>query len=319
MAAPTNTETTLTAKGIREDLSGLIFRVAADKTPFLSNIGRAKASNTFHEWQTETLADPDADNAALEGGDVGTLGAPNRTTRIGNRCQIITKDGGVSGTAEAVDKAGRDSEIARQKLLKGKEAMRDLEKRCIGNYASQAESGSAPRKLGGAVAWITSNVSRGSGGSSGGYSGGTVSAATNGTQRTFTEDQLKSVMASAFNNGAAPSQVYMTAANKQQFSAFPGIADIRSEASKGSKVTIMGAADFYQSDFGILAAIPHPYGLSRDALFVDPDYFKLATLRPWKTTPLAKSGDSEKFQLVGEFTLECNNEKAHGVVADLSQ
>jgi hypothetical protein len=319
MAAPTNTETTLTAKGIREDLSNLIFRVVAEKTPFVSNIGRTKATQTFHEYQTETLADPDPDNAALEGGDIGTLGAPNRTTRVGNRCQIFTKDGGVSGTAEAVDMAGRASELARQKLLKGKEAMRDLEKRCLGNYASQAESGSDPRKLGGAVAWCTSNVSRGSGGSSGGYSGGTVAAATNGTQRTYTEDQLKDVMASAFNNGASPSQVYMTAANKQGFSAFAGIADIRVDASKGSKATIMGAADFYQSDFGILAAIPHPYALSRDAFFADPDYIKLATLRPWKTTPLAKTGDNERFQLVGEFTLEMANERACGVVADLSQ
>lgn len=275
MAAPTNTETTLTAKGIREDLSNLIFRVAAEKTPFLSNIGRSKARQTYHEYQTETLADPDADNAALEGGDIGTLGAPNRTTRVGNICQILTKDGGVSGTAEEVDKAGRASEMARQKLLKGKEAMRDLEKRSIGNYASVAESGATPRQMGGAVAWVTTNASRGSGGSDGGFSAGIVAAATNGTQRTFTEDQLKAVMVSAFNAGAAPSQVYMTGVNKQQFSAFSGISDIRTDASKGSKVTIMGAADFYQSDFGILAAIPHPYGLSRDALFVDPDYMKL--------------------------------------------
>src|SRR5688572_26628678 len=134
MAAPTNTETTLTAVGVRESLSKLIFRVAAEQTPFLSNIGRAKATATYHEYQTETLAAPDPTNAALEGGDVGTLGAPNRTTRVGNRCQIFTKDGGVSGTAEEVDKAGRDSELARQKLLKGKEAMRDLEMRALGNY-----------------------------------------------------------------------------------------------------------------------------------------------------------------------------------------
>lgn len=318
MAAPTNTETTLTAIGLREDLSNLIFRVAAEKTPFLSNIGRAKATAVYHEWQLETLADPDENNAALEGGDVGTLGAPNRTTRVGNRCQILTKDGAVSGTAEVVDKAGRDSEIARQKLLKGKEAMRDLEKRCLGNYASVAESGATTRKLGGAAAWMTSNVSRGSGGSNGGFSAGTVAAATNGTQRTFTEDHLKAVMVSAFNNGASPSQIYLSGAHKQVFSSFAGIADIRIDATKGGKTTIMGAADFYQSDFGILAAIPHPYALSRDALFIDPDYFKLTTLRPWKTTPLARSGDNEKFQLVGEFTLQVDNEESSGVVADLS-
>lgn len=48
MSAPTNTETTLTAVGVREDLSNLIFRIVADKTPFISNIGRAKATATFH-------------------------------------------------------------------------------------------------------------------------------------------------------------------------------------------------------------------------------------------------------------------------------
>lgn len=317
MAAPTNTTTTLNSIGIREDLSNLIFRVAAEDTPFVSNIGRAKASNTYHEWQTETLAAADADNAQLEGDDVGTLDSPNLTTRVGNRTQIFRKTGGVSGTADAVDMAGRSDEMARQKLLKGKEAMRDLEKRMIGNLASQNQSGSDPRKAGGLLAWLSSNVSRGSGGSSGGFSGGTVAAATNGTQRTFTEDQLKSVMASAFNNGARPSQLYMSATHKQQFSAFTGIADIRSDAKKGGTV-IYGAADFYQSDFGLLAAIPHAYGLTRDVAVVDPEMAKLATLRPWKTTPIAKSGDNERFMLIGEYTLQVSNEKAHGTISDLS-
>lgn len=318
MTAPTNTTTTANSVGIREDLSPLIFRVAAEETPFISNIGRAKASATFHEWQTETLASADADNAALEGDDVGTLGAPNLTSRVGNRCQIFTKSGGVSGTAQAVNMAGRDDEMARQKLLKGREAVRDLEKRAIGNYASQAESGANPRKMGGALAWLSSNVSRGSGGSSGGFSSGNISAATNGTQRTFTEDQLKAVMSSAFSNGARPSQAYLGGTHKQQASAFTGIADIRVDAAGKKPATIMAAADYYVSDFGTVAMIPHAYGLTRDVLIADPDMFKLATLRPWSTKPLAKSGDSEKFLLTGEFTLECNNQTAHGVVADLS-
>jgi hypothetical protein len=317
MSAPTNTATTLTTIGIREDLSNLIFRIAAEQTPFVSNIGRTKAKQTLHEWQTEALATPDATNAQLEGDDISTLDAPNNTTRVGNKTQIFRKAGGVSGTADAVDLAGRASEIARQKLLKGKEAMRDLEKRAVGNFASNSQSGATPRRMGGLLGYLVSNVSRGSGGSSGGFSSGDAVAATNGTQRTFTEDQLKTVMASAFNNGASPSQVYMSAADKQVFSSFTGIADIRSDASKG-KTTIYGAADFYQSDFGLLAAIPHPYGLTRDAVFVDPEMAKLATLRPWNTSALSKTGDSDRFLLIGEFSLEVSNEMAHGVVADIN-
>lgn len=319
MAAPTNTETTLTAKGLREDLSNLIFRVAAEQTPFISTIGRAKAKAIYHEWQTETLAAPSATNAQLEGDDIGTYGAPNRTTRVGNRCQILTKDGVVSGTMEAVDKAGRASEMARQKLLKGKEAVRDLEMRAIGNYASVAESGATTRKLGGALAWLTTSVDRGSGGSDGGFDGtSTVAAATNGTQRTLTEAQLKTVMALAFAEGATPSVAFMSGTHKQQMSSFTGIADIRVDASGKKQATIMAAADVYQSDFGPIAFKPHPYGLTRDVLIIDPEMWALATLRPWFTQSMAKTGDNEKFQLVGEYTLECKNEKASAAIADLT-
>lgn len=320
MAAPTNTETTLTSKGLREDLSNIIYRVAAEDTPFVSNIGRAKAKAIRHEWQTEALRSPSGTNAALEGDDVGTLVAPNRTARVSNLCQILTESGGVSGTMEAVDKAGRASELARQKVLKGKEVMRDLEMRAMGNYASVAESGSTTRKMGGMLAWLATNVDRGAGGSDGGFNSGTsiVDAATNGTQRTFTEAQLKTVMALAFAEGAKPSQAYLSATHKQQASAFTGIADIRVDASGRKPATIMGAADFYVSDFGTIAMIPHPYALSRDVLIIDPDKVALATLRPWFTQKLAVSGDNEKFQMIGEYTLECRNEKAHAAIADLT-
>lgn len=320
MAAPTNTETTLTSKGLREDLSDIIFRVAAEDTPFISNIGRTKAKAIRHEWQTESLRAASGTNAALEGDDVGTLVAPNRTTRVSNLCQILTESGGVSGTMEAVDKAGRASELARQKVLKGKEVMRDLEMRAVGNYASVAEAGSTTRKMGGMLAWLTTNVDRGSGGADGGFNTSTsiVDAATNGTQRTFTETQLKAVMALAFAEGARPSQAYMSGTHKQQASAFTGIADIRVDGTGKKPTTIMGAADFYVSDFGTLAMIPHPYALSRDVMIVDPEKVALSTLRAWKTHTLAKSGDNEKFQLVGEYTLECRNEKAHAAIADLT-
>jgi Family of unknown function (DUF5309) len=48
MAAPTNTITTLTTVGVREDLEDVIYRVAPEETPFISNIGSAKANQTYH-------------------------------------------------------------------------------------------------------------------------------------------------------------------------------------------------------------------------------------------------------------------------------
>jgi hypothetical protein len=318
MTAPTNTVTSVNNIGIREDLENVIYRVAPESTPLSSNIGTAKATNIFHEWQTENLAAADETNAALEGDDVSSLDAANLTTRVGNRCQIFTKKGGVSRTQEVVDKAGRDSELARQKMLKGLEIRRDAEKRFVGNYASVAESGATTRKSAGALAWLTTNVSRGSGGSNGGFSGGTVAAATNGTQRTFTETLVKGVLATAFSNGAMLSQCYLDGTHKQQFSAFTGIADIRSEVRGNALATITAAADVYVSDFGAITLIPHPYAaLSRDALFIDPKMWAVATLDGLKSTPLAKTGDNERFLMTMEKTLVCRNQLGGAVVADL--
>jgi hypothetical protein len=305
--------------GIREDLEDSIYRVAPEETPFMTNIGSSKSKQVYSEWQTETLAAASATNAQLEGDDVGTLGAANLTTRVGNICQILWKTGGVSGTQEVVDKAGRDSEVARQKVLKTIEIKRDFEIRAIGNFAAVQESGATTRKMAGIQAWITSNDNRGSGGSDGGFSASPgPAAATDGTQRTFTEALVKATLATTFGNGGKPTQAYMGGTHKQQFSAFTGIADIRSEVRGNSMATITGAADVYVSDFGALTLIPHAYGLTRACVLVDPKMAAVSTLRGLQSTTLAKTGDNERFLILMEKTLKVYNQAAHAVVADLT-
>jgi hypothetical protein len=317
MTAPTNLSTTLNAAGNREDLEDTIYRVAPEKTPFLSAIGKKKAQARYHEWQTENLATPNPNNAQLEGDDIATLDAPNNTTRVGNYCQIFRKTLGVSRTQEVVDKAGRKSEVNRQKVRKGIELRRDMEARMIGNFASVAESGATARGTAGVLAWLTSNVSRGSSGASGGFSSGVVAAATNGTQRTLTEALLKAAWANAFSNGANPQVAFMGPVQKQQFSAFTGIAGIRSEVKGREQATIIAGAEVYVGDFGQLMLVPHPYGLTRDLVAIDPEYAAVATLDGFKTEDLAKSGDSQKQIMTHEAAFECANEKAHFVIADL--
>lgn len=318
MAAPTNTVTSVNNIGAREDLEDTIYRVAPEETPFTANIGKTKATGIYHEWQTEALATPDETNAQLEGDDVGTLDTANLPARLGNYCQIFRKTGGVARTQQVVDLAGRDDEMARQKVLKGIEIRRDAEKRFIGNYASVAQSGGTSRKSAGALAFIVTNDSLGAGGADGGFSAGIVAAATNGTQRTFTETLVKAALSTAFSNGGKPTQAYMSGTHKQQFSAFTGIASIRKDVGGDKQATIIGAADVYVSDFGNLTLIPHAYGLTRDCLLIDPEMVAVATLDGVKTAALAKSGDSEKFIMTMEKALVMKNEKACAVVRDLT-
>lgn len=319
MAVPTNTLVKASVVGEREDLENDIYRVAPEETPFTSNIGKMKIKNTLHEWQVESLAAPDADNANYEGDDA-SIDAAHQPVRRNVHAQIFDKTGSISGTVQAADNAGREDEMDYQKVRKGIELRRDIEARMIGNKASVNETaGSVTRKTAGALAWVETADSLGSGGASGGWaSTGVVAAATNGTQRTFTETLLKAVLVTGFNNGARYSQIYMSGSHKQVFSGFAGIADIRKNAPDRGQATIIGAADVYVGDFGELTAIPHPYGLTRDALLIDPSGWAVGTYRGMNTTPLAKTGDSEKFQMLCEKALICKNELKGAAVRDLT-
>ena len=111
MAIVSNTFTTYSAKGIREDLSNIITNIAPEETPYMSNIGRENVSNSLFEWQTDTLASAAA-NAQLEGDDVASFVAVTATVRLQNYAQISRKTIILSATEEVVNKAGRRSELA---------------------------------------------------------------------------------------------------------------------------------------------------------------------------------------------------------------
>jgi hypothetical protein len=100
------TYSSFTVIGQREDLSDVIYDISPQDTPIMSSIGKSKATAVYHEWQTDSLAAATTANAQIEGADA-TDATVTATTRIGNYTQIVGKTIRVSGTIEAVDKAGR--------------------------------------------------------------------------------------------------------------------------------------------------------------------------------------------------------------------
>lgn len=316
MAAPTNTFTTSTAIGNRESLHDFISILNKDETPFQSAIGSGSAEATYEEWQTDALGNADTTNAQLEGDD-STAASITPTVRVGNRTQIMKKPFTISNTQEAVKKAGRDSEISYQTALAGRRIKMDLEAIISQNQASNSQSATTPRRMGGFESWLTSNVSRGTTGSSGGFSGGNTVAPTDGTQRTSTETLLKVVIKAAWDAGGRPKILLMGSGQKQKFSAFTGIATQYNEAD--SKIaSIVAAADRYVSDFGTFTAVASRYMRGREIAVIDPSLWRALWLRKWKKEELAKTGDARKFHLVGEVTLESRNEAGSGIVADLT-
>jgi len=158
MSAIANTFQTYDAKGIREDLSDIIYNISPTETPFMANAGRGKASNTLFEWQTDSLANTNTSNAQLEGDDVSSFDAVSPTVRLGNYTQISRKTVVIAGTEEVVNKAGRKSELAYQLAKKGKELKRDMEAICLANQGAAAGNDTTARVTGSILAFIKTNV-----------------------------------------------------------------------------------------------------------------------------------------------------------------
>jgi len=311
MAQPTNTFDTYDSIGEREDLSDVIYNISPTDTPFLSSAAKTQATAVLHEWQTDSLAAASTSNQVIEG-DEATADAITATTRLSNSCQIMDKVIVITGTQEAVDKAGRASEIAYQIAKKAKELKRDLESSLTSNNAEVTGSATAARVAGGLRSWVATNDVMGTSGTSGG-AGNT--AATNGTQRAFTETLLKSVIKSVWNAGGNPTMIMVGPFNKQKLSGFTGNS---TRFDAGADATLYTSVDVYASDFGQLQVVPNRFSRDREAWVLDMDYWGVAFLRDFTMHELSKTGDSEKRQLLLEATLESRNEAASGCVADIT-
>lgn len=318
MAIVANTFTRYSAIGIREDLSNVIYNISPEETPFISNIGRENVKNTYFEWQTDSLAAASSSNAALEGDDISSFTAVNPTSRVGNYTQISTKNVVISGTLEALDKAGRRSELTYQLAKLGSELKRDMESALLANQAAVAGNTTTARRTAGLPAWLTSNTSFGGLGVDPTVGSTPTAARTDGTQRAFTETLLKEVIAKVWTSGGTPKMLMVGAFNKQAASAFAGIATKFRDVPAGQQAQIIGAADVYVSDFGTVNIVPNRFQRARDAFIVDPDYASLAVLRPIQQMELAKTGDAEKRLMLVEYGLKVQNQAAHGIVADLT-
>lgn len=319
MAAVTNAYTTASAVGIREDLSNNIYRVDVEDTPFQAAVGTSKATNTLHEWQTRALGAVNTSNAVPEGDEVARSAAtPN--VRRNNVCQISRKDATVSGTLEEVDKAGRDSEMALQMADRSIELRKDMEAILISN---QAFANSTTRTLRGFEAWIRTNTSRGPGSGTAGadpadpaVTPGTTATDANAL-RAFTETLFLDTLQKVYTAGGNVSVAMMGPGQKRTASGFAGRSATNVMVGKNE---IRQAAGLYDSDFGVIKLVPHRYVRSsgRTVLLVDPENVKVSYLRKMVRFPLAKVGDAETRVILSEYTLEMSNEKAHGVIADLS-
>ena len=315
MAIVTNTFQTFTAIGNREDLSDIIYNISPTETPFISAIGKEKATGVLHEWQNDQLRAAAA-NAQVEGDEIAfTAVVP--TTRVNNRTQISRTSVIVSGTQDTVNSAGRNNELAYQISKSSKELKRDMEVVLTANQSAAVGGAAAARTSSGLTSWIQANTSVGTNGANGAVGGVDTPGVlrTEGTQRAFTEAQLKDVVKQCWDSGGDPSMIMLGSFNKQKLSGFTGGS---TKMSQATDKTLVAAIDIYESDFGSMTVVPNRFSRNRDCFVIQPDMWAVAYLRDFQMLDLAVTGDAQKKAMLAEYTLVSKNEAASGAVFDLT-
>lgn len=301
--------TTGVGKGNREDLVDTVYMISPTKTPLLTALARGKAEAVLHEWTTKALTAAAA-NEKIEGDDA-TIDAANVKTRLNNRTAISNKVAGVTLTQQAVNKVGTMDALAEDMEDKMAELKRDMEVMLFANTAKVAGNDTTARKSAGLPTWLKTNAS---------YIGAQPTGdgsdtATNGTQRAFTENLLQAVSQSCYENGGAPTLLFVGAFNKKVASGFSGNQNRNVDASEKK---LINSISFYEDDFNNLKIVADLFCVTRNAVLVDTDYMKVAYLRAFDTWDLAVTGSSRRKQIETEWTLEVGNEGAHGIIRDLT-
>lgn len=296
-------------KGNREDLLNTVYDISPTDTPMLTALPRSKASAVLHEWTTHALAAAAA-NENIEGDDTDAAAATPKV-RLNNRTAISKKVAAITGTQQVVDKVGMMDAMAEEVGYKMAEIKRDIELMIHANTAKVTGDDSTARKTAGIPTWLKDNVSAIGANPTGDGS----DTATDGTQRAFAESHLLTVSQSCYTNGGKPTILDLGAFNKRVVSGFPGNATRHVTASEQK---LINSIDVYEDDFNKLKVVPNRFALARNAVLWDLEMAAIAYLRPFDVTGLAKTGDSEKKQVLTEWALEVRNPAAHGIVRDLT-
>ena len=278
----------------REDLANFISMITRDETPFMSSIGKTKATTIYHEWQTDQLAAP-GNSRIAEGQDyvvpTSTAGTTtpasgadfartgNDRTRLGNYTQINGKTIAVSGTKRAVDQAGVADEYAYQLKKRGTEMRRDIEQDLInsGNVSSTfSEQNGNARTFGGYNSWINDDstvryagtvgavgvaAAAGAAGrpavASQGVGTATWAPATTVSNRgSLSLSDIDAVMQDIYEEGGKASKIMLSPKLRRDFSDLM-VSDTGVRRNIDMDGKLRQSVDIYMSDFGDLMVVPN--------------------------------------------------------------
>jgi hypothetical protein len=320
-------------ENVRENVDSIIHNIDPTETPFQMKAAKGKVESDVYEWLIDNYQ-PAGANAHVDGADFGATVTNDTTTapsRVGNYSQILKKQIVIARRAESMTKHGRRSEMAFQVAKKGAELKRDIEFMLLANQIAVPESGATPARSAGVPAWLYTNTSDGPGAGappalSSTTFGFPTTARTAGTDQVLSEADLLDVIRRAWSAGGKPGIVMVNEDIKQRISSYligqsgtPRNAtpyqDHGPKPSGGA--TVLGAVDFYVSDFGTLAIVPNRFQAVTFVFVLDMKTWAVKYLDGIFVEKLGKAGDYERRHLIADCVLQSKQEAANGLIGDV--
>ena len=287
--------------------SAEVLRVEQVLTPTTLRVARGYGNTPVGDAPEEEQVVTLIGNAALEGADAGPARFTARARRT-NVTQIFSATVEVSGSELAVRQLGVRDEIDYQKAMRTRELLRDLENSVINGVADAAHvagSADAPRTMRGLLASVQTH--RFAPGAAGFPAGGDLA-----------EEQLNLALRAMWQDGGGGNVDLVVVGGRQKRAINQFVASSRRFAA--SSETYKDLLSVYESDFGLCRVILCRWVPPGAVLLLDSSRISVMPLagRSFAYQPLARTGDREGGQVIGEYTVEVRNEAAHGVITGLA-
>ena len=237
--------------------------------------------------------------ARLEGDDSDPIGYTELSTNS-NYTQIFHKEVKQTGTAPYQDRWGMGDQMQYESAKSIPEMMRLIE-RTLQYGKRSAGSTTTPRMMGGYQEFITTNKA----------SGANISVAS------LAPGVIEDAVELIYNAGGSGD--FLAIVNPATYQKIKNAYDSSSFVRYPPEQTQFGTlVDRIITPFGNVSFVIDRWQLSTLIPIMKLDNVGMLTLRPWQVEDLAKTGDAEKKQLIGEFSFCMKLEKSHALLTAVS-
>lgn len=274
----------------REDLLSIVGDVTPDDTPLMTMLKTSTANNTLHEWLEDYITPPTTVTYASEGA-AATYSALTQPARRNNITAIVTQTFRVSGTERAINTGNNQDAMDYQAAKALRSWKMNAEHTIVNGAVASGASGTA-RQMAGLINVITT----------------LYTARNSGTS--LSETEFQDMAQQSWEQGGNENSfdlVLVPFGLKRKIDGFT--AGATKYVDQSDKKLTQPVA-IYETSAGVHRIMQHRYVPSAAAtpgprfLGLKENLFRVAYLRKPFKEMLAKDGDRENGQIVGEFTLE---------------